>query len=688
MKQRFLFACILLFLLMSRSGSDMVAARSFVSDEDRFAGFAQELEEIRQALKIPGMSAAIVQDQTLVWAQGFGYADLENNIPATADTPYHFASVTKPIAATLLMQLVEERQLTLADPISQYGIQLQDPDITVWHLLTHTSDGNPGSVHNYDGNRFSLLTRVVSGASGDSFGYLLSERFLFPLAMTHTAPNTSWAWAGAEGYLASMGIGEQYRHFPEVYQNMARPYQFDTAYNNIPGSYPLHFSPAAGLIGSVTDIAKFDIALDNDELVQPETKAEMFSPAIATSGKPLIYGLGWYTQDYNGTQFIWHSGGWSPSVSALYFKVPEENLTFIALANNYNLTRPYPLGDGDVLYSTPALAFYKHFVFPQQTGKQVPAIDWTADETSLVTQLQAVTDTDVRAVLERELWSYRKVFGSVGAFEQAEMLLRVHRRAFSAFSVSRVTPTAVDMNGPTTEPQPVSLLPPQIVTISRVLLGWIGLTIVALLYLLVDFSWQNTWQRPYKLAWLLITALFGILGSIAYLASGGRKSGRYSTLPRWRQALGPALFSVTGNMIGLTLGLFIVYIWFPAAPGAPPAILGMLLTGWLLFRTPLAAWVTGRSYGSLLPRTFLPELGSAFFVLLGSLPVLIHLINNVFRDLDPSNPLFFGILTITAIAGSVVVFPYTVWLGSRRGSWAKEGTAVYTADKISRQYST
>lgn len=687
MKRRFLLVGILILLLVSRSGSTGVAASSYAPDEDSFAGFAQELEQIRQALKIPGLSAAIVQDQTLVWAQGFGYADIENSIPATADTPYHFASVTKPFAATLLMQLVEEERLTLDDPVSRYGIQLQSPDITVWHLLTHTSDGNPGSAHDYDGNRYGLLARVISGAADESFGRLLSERFLLPLEMTHTAPNTSWAWAGAEGYLASMGIGDLYHHFPEVYQNVARPYQFDTSYNNVPSSYSLHFSPAAGLIGSVTDIAKFDIALDNDELIQPATKAEMFSPAIANSGKPLIYGLGWYTQNYNDTRIIWHSGGWSPSVSALYLKVPDENLTFIALANNYNLTRPYPLDSGDVLYSTPALAFYKHFVFPRLTGKRVPTIDWTADEAALTTQLKAVTDTDVRAVLERELWSYRKLYASVGTFDKTDMLVRVHRRVFTGYSVSRVTPASIGTNGPVAEPQPVSLLPYQVVTISRVLLGWIVLTIVALIYLLVDFSRQNTWRRPYKLAWLLITALFGILGIIAYLASGGRQADRYPTLPPWRRALGPALFSVTGNMVGLTLGLVVVYVWFPDTPGAPPAILGMLLTGWLLFRTPLAAWVTTRRYWSLLPRTFLLELGSTFFVLLGSLPTMIFLMN-VIQDPVPDDPLFLVVLVPAALAGTLVVYLYAIWLVSRRRSWVNENTAAYVADKISRRYST
>ncbi|MFQ5796391.1 MAG: serine hydrolase domain-containing protein [Candidatus Bipolaricaulia bacterium] len=72
------------------------------------AQFETELDDLRNKLKIPAFSAAIVKDQQLVWAKGFGYADLENQIEAAPDTPYRLASVTKPFAAILIMQLVEE----------------------------------------------------------------------------------------------------------------------------------------------------------------------------------------------------------------------------------------------------------------------------------------------------------------------------------------------------------------------------------------------------------------------------------------------------------------------------------------------------------------------------------------------------------------------------------------------------
>ncbi len=122
-----------------------------------------------------------------------------------------------------------------------------------------------------------------------------------------------------------------------------------------------HFSPAAGLISTVVDLAAFDAGLDNDWLLTPEAKAEMVAPAIPvqSSRAEFSYGLGWYVQDHEGTRLLWHSGRQPPSESALYLKVPDEDLTFILLANTPNLTTPFPLGGGDVMYSTPALAFWE-----------------------------------------------------------------------------------------------------------------------------------------------------------------------------------------------------------------------------------------------------------------------------------------------------------------------------------------
>ena len=112
----FLIVMIFTFVLTSVGWVTTTSTPTTEADFEAFAELEVELEDLRQKLKIPAFSAAIVQDQELVWAKGFGYADLENKVEATPDTPYHLASLTKPFAATIIMQLVEERVLNLDDP--------------------------------------------------------------------------------------------------------------------------------------------------------------------------------------------------------------------------------------------------------------------------------------------------------------------------------------------------------------------------------------------------------------------------------------------------------------------------------------------------------------------------------------------------------------------------------------------
>src|SRR5687768_15801820 len=160
------------------------------SESARIARFETLLESLRQELKIPAYSAAIVKDQKVIWAKGFGYADVENKIPATEHTAYHLASLTKTFASTILMQLVQEGKIKLDDPVSRYGITLEsDGVIRVRHLLSHTSEGNPGEQYRYNGNRFAELDKVVQRAGGKSFGELLIANILEPLGMDETAPN-------------------------------------------------------------------------------------------------------------------------------------------------------------------------------------------------------------------------------------------------------------------------------------------------------------------------------------------------------------------------------------------------------------------------------------------------------------------------------------------------------------------
>ena len=115
---------------------------------------ARLTDDARAALGVPGLSAAIVQGESVVWAQGFGLADVEQNVTVRPESVFRIASISKPITAMAVMQLVERGLVSLDDPIQRYVPSFPrkpQGEIRLRHLLTHTS-----GIRHYRGNEFTL----------------------------------------------------------------------------------------------------------------------------------------------------------------------------------------------------------------------------------------------------------------------------------------------------------------------------------------------------------------------------------------------------------------------------------------------------------------------------------------------------------------------------------------------------
>jgi len=412
-----LIVCAAMLALMVVACSSPAPASRFTQS---LAAFEGDLEALRQELKIPGLSAAVVKDGQVVWARGLGFADVEKGIPATPETPYHLASVTKPFAALVIMQLVQEGKLSLDDPVSRYGVSLPEGDrVLVRHLMSHTSAGTPGARYQYDGNRYGMLSQVIQAATGRSLQEWLFERILQPLDMGNTAPSP----AGCAGLPFAPAC-------ERVYQAIALPYQLDENLDSAPGYYQSSFNAGAGLISTVTDLAKLDAALDANTLVTAATKEQMWTPTVSNSGQELPYGLGWFTQSYRGTRLIWHYGLWPPSISSLFFKIPEDGLTFIVLANTDGLSRPFQLGDGDIMTSLVALTFYKDLVLAPRYDQPLPAIDWSGKNSTVLDAIRQVQNEAVRELLAKEFQARRMVVSSLAQVqEQARQLAEKRAKA-------------------------------------------------------------------------------------------------------------------------------------------------------------------------------------------------------------------------------------------------------------------
>ena len=352
--KKFLSLVLTFFMLMSCSEEPPIVPdeplgyTSVGEPAQSLEEFENVLERIRTDLKIPGFSAAITKNRKIVWAKGFGYANREKSIEATPETVYHLASLTKPFAATIVMQLIEENKLTLDTPISDFGIDLESQGIIrVRHLLSHTSEGVPGSHYNYNGNRFAYLDAVISGASGESFCKLLNEKIISPLHLDLTGPYP----LSPDNCISNN----------QILNKLAQGYT-SNGQNKL--SYQTYFGSAAGMVSNVLDMSAFSIAIDNNILLTAQSKELMFTPTISNSSEELPYGLGWFVDNDESVTIIWHYGYWD-AASSLIMKIPERELSFVILANTDRLSSASPgLGsDEDVNHSVVAQEFLNAFVY-------------------------------------------------------------------------------------------------------------------------------------------------------------------------------------------------------------------------------------------------------------------------------------------------------------------------------------
>jgi CubicO group peptidase (beta-lactamase class C family) len=319
------------------------------------------LEALRREARIPGLSIAVVDHGAVVLAQGLGFADPENRVAATADTPYDIASVTKPLSAVVMLRLVERGIVDLDRPIAEYSdwqefceafreqpsifardLHCDPPVHTLRHLFSHTAQGSPGERFSYNPVLFSWASRPIMAVTGVPYSDLVRQHVFEPAGMVRSARRHR-----------ALGLPEH------LAGDLAPPHRLDDSGSVVrsPRPGPQGDGAAGGIISTVADLARFDIALDAGVLLSPELRALAMTPSRSSSGEILAYGLGWFLQKYGGSQLVWHSGWWEDAYSALYLKVPDRNVTIILLANSEGLWWDNPLDEARVEDSPFARAF-------------------------------------------------------------------------------------------------------------------------------------------------------------------------------------------------------------------------------------------------------------------------------------------------------------------------------------------
>ncbi|MCP5112202.1 MAG: beta-lactamase family protein, partial [bacterium] len=135
------FLCLLLAVVPAACQTPPILEGARLERVEAIVSRAMERE------KIPGLSVAVAIDGEFRWSRGFGLSDVENNVPATADTMFRLASISKPITAVAVMQLAEQGKLDLDAPIRQYvpSFPAKPWPITARQLLGHL-----GGIRHYN----------------------------------------------------------------------------------------------------------------------------------------------------------------------------------------------------------------------------------------------------------------------------------------------------------------------------------------------------------------------------------------------------------------------------------------------------------------------------------------------------------------------------------------------------------
>jgi CubicO group peptidase (beta-lactamase class C family) len=379
--------------------------------------FLSGLDSVRIALHIPGMAVAIAQGDSVLLETGLGYADISQQIPVTAATTFRIASITKTFTSTLLLQLVEQGKLNLDEPASHYYQDFAGSAITLRHLLTHTSEGEPGSNFQYNGFRYGLLQKPIEQAAGMPFYALLMEKIVQPLKLNSTAPG-----------IARSQYADYDRTHPAMipvidraFSNLAKPYELDQAGKINATTYLDEFGAFGGLISNVQDLLKYSRAIDRHLLLREATQQQAFTPHHTTNGKLTPYGLGWFVQSYNGTDFYWHYGQ-TKGESGLFVKVPSLDLTLVVLTNSIYLSNPFPLGDGDLFASPIGQLFYKFFI---DKGKTLSLISFAAPADQIRKAIQHTSNRN-KGFYNQEIITQAIIDHVKGDYASAKNLYRLY----------------------------------------------------------------------------------------------------------------------------------------------------------------------------------------------------------------------------------------------------------------------
>lgn len=346
---------------LSRAVSPVVRAKNALE------GFDEIIEQGLKALNAPGVAMAVVKDDKVIYAKGFGYRDVENQLPMTPDTLLAIGSASKAFTTFAMGVLVDEGKLEWEKPVRNYipWFRLFDhfasERLTPRDLVTHRS-GLPRHdltwYNNFDTSREELVRRLA---------YLkptadLRERFQYNNLMFLTAGYlievlTDKKWEDAIRSHVFEPLGMKRTNFSvedsQKDEDFALPYrEREGKIEEIPFRNITNIGPAGSINSCVYDMSHWLLVHLNDgkfegkQIIGPQTVEDMHLAHMPTGETPAIpevtpadYGLGWFVDSYRGHLRV-HHGGNIDGFSALVSMLPEDGVGFVALVNKNGTPLP------------------------------------------------------------------------------------------------------------------------------------------------------------------------------------------------------------------------------------------------------------------------------------------------------------------------------------------------------------
>jgi CubicO group peptidase (beta-lactamase class C family) len=293
-----------------------------------------------------GASIAVVKGGQTIIAKGYGFANVELEVPASAETVYHIDSITKHLTAAAILQLADQKKLSLDDAVGAYIPRLPASwkNVRIRHLLNHTSGSEsytslpswgpqerldmthdeilalvrdapfhfePGASWRYNNTGFYLLGMIIEKVTGQPYAEAMRQRVFEPLGMADTR------YCGFRGVVKQRASGYEVDHGKLV--------------NAEPMSWAAPF--AGGSICSTTlDLVRFERAIEDHRLFGEPMLKMMRTPSTLSHGISVDYGFGTRLGNLGGHRVIGHTGS-GGGFRNIFERFPDDDLTIVVLTN-------------------------------------------------------------------------------------------------------------------------------------------------------------------------------------------------------------------------------------------------------------------------------------------------------------------------------------------------------------------